>query len=117
MSEVKVTLPDATIVTAPKVAADALIPFEHLNAGNCDKALAGYRQIKQIKKDTPDNAAISQFRLNGPGYGYMRAKKLPEAPEEHERRGGIEEVKRGAKLATQKHKIHSCTSSWHLYYR
>jgi CubicO group peptidase (beta-lactamase class C family) len=76
VSELKVTLPDATIVTAPKVAAGALIPFEHLNAGDFEKALAGYRQIK---KDTPDNAAISQFRINGLGYGYMRAKKMPEA--------------------------------------
>lgn len=76
VSELKVTLPDGTIVTAPKVAADALIPFEHLSAGNFEKALAGYRQIK---KDTPDNASINQFRLNGLGAGYLRAKKLPEA--------------------------------------
>ena len=76
VSELKVTLPDGNIVTAPKVAADALIPFEHLNAGNFEKALAGYRQVK---KDTPDNAAINQFRLNGLGAGYLRANKLPEA--------------------------------------
>ncbi|HXQ71712.1 MAG TPA: serine hydrolase [Pyrinomonadaceae bacterium] len=76
VSELKVTLPAGNIVTAAKVAADALIPFEHLNAGNFEKALAGYRQIK---KDTPDNAAINQARINGLGYGYMRAKKMPEA--------------------------------------
>lgn len=76
VSELQVTLPAGNIVTAPKIGADALIPFEHLNAGNFEKALAGYRQIK---KDTPDNAAINQGRINGLGYGYMRAKKMPEA--------------------------------------
>jgi len=76
VSELQVTLPAGNIATAPKVTADALIPFEHLMAGNIDKALAGYRQIK---KDTPDNAAVGEARINGLGYGFLRAKKLPEA--------------------------------------
>lgn len=76
VSEVQATLPGGVIVKAPKVAADALIPFEHLNTGNIDKALAGYRQIK---KEQPDNAAVSEARINGLGYGFLRAKKLPEA--------------------------------------
>ena len=76
VSELQVTLPAGNIAKAPKVAADALIPFEHLMAGNIDKALAGYRQIK---KDTPDNAAVGEARINGLGYGFLRAKKLPEA--------------------------------------
>jgi len=63
-------------VTAPKVSAEMLVPFEHLNAGNIEKAMNGYRQIK---KEKPDNAAVSQGRLNGLGYGFLRAKKLPEA--------------------------------------
>lgn len=46
------------------------------NAGNFDKAVAGYRQIK---KDTPNNNAVSEGRLNNLGYGFLRAKKLPEA--------------------------------------
>ena len=62
--------------TAPKVSAEMLVPFEHLNAGNIEKAMEGYRQIK---KEKPDNAAVSQGRLNGLGYGFLRAKKLPEA--------------------------------------
>jgi len=62
--------------TAPKVSAERLVPFEHLNAGNIEKAMEGYRQIK---KEKPDNAAVSQGRLNGLGYGFLRAKKLPEA--------------------------------------
>ena len=61
---------------APKVSAEQLIPFEHLTAGNFDKALEAYRQIRN---ETPDNPAVSESRLNGLGYGFLRAKKLPEA--------------------------------------
>ena len=63
-------------VIVPKVAADALIPFEIFMTGNVDKALDAYREIK---KDDPDNAAIAEARINGLGYGFLRAKKLPEA--------------------------------------
>lgn len=76
VSELKVTLPAGNTTTAPKVAADALIPFEQLMAGNVEKAFAGYRQIK---KENPDNAAVTEARINGLGYGFLRAKKLPEA--------------------------------------
>jgi len=63
-------------VTAPKVSADALVPHELLTAGKMEEALAAYRQIK---KNQPDNVTVSEARLNGLGYGFMRAKKLPEA--------------------------------------
>jgi CubicO group peptidase (beta-lactamase class C family) len=76
VTEVQATLPAGNIVNAPKVAADALIPFEQLTAGNIDKALESYRQIK---KEQPDNAAVSEARINGLGLGFMRAKKLPVA--------------------------------------
>ncbi len=76
VSEIHVTLPGGQTVTAPKVAADALIPFEIFMTGAVDKALDAYRQIK---KDDPDNAAIGEARINGFGYGFLRAKKLPEA--------------------------------------
>jgi CubicO group peptidase (beta-lactamase class C family) len=76
VTEVQATLPAGNIVTAPKVAVDALIPFEQLTAGNIDKALESYRQIK---KEQPDNAAVSEARINGLGLGFMRAKKLPKA--------------------------------------
>ena len=62
--------------TAPKVSEEMLIPFEHLTAGNIEKAMEGYRQIK---KEKPDNASVTEARLNGLGYGFLRAKKLPEA--------------------------------------
>jgi len=63
-------------ITAPKVSLDAMIPFEQLVAGNVDKAIEGYRQIW---KDRPDTAAITEDRLNRLGYGFLRANKLPEA--------------------------------------
>ncbi|HEY0728476.1 MAG TPA: tetratricopeptide repeat protein, partial [Pyrinomonadaceae bacterium] len=62
--------------TVPKVPADALVPFEHLTAGNIEKAIEGYRQIK---KEKPDNAAVTEARINGLGYRFLREKKLPEA--------------------------------------
>ena len=76
VTEIVVALPNGSVQTAPKVAADDLIPFEHLNAGNFDKAIAGYRQIK---KETPNNNAVTEARINGLGYGFLRAKKLQEA--------------------------------------
>jgi CubicO group peptidase (beta-lactamase class C family) len=76
VNEIHVTLPGGEKLTLPKVTADALIPFEILMTGNIDKALDAYRQVK---KDDPDNAAVSEARINGLGYGFMRAKKLPEA--------------------------------------
>jgi len=76
VSEIQATLPRGERLTLPKVAADALIPFEMLMAGNIDKALDAYREIK---KEQPDNAAVTEGRINGLGYGFLRAKKLPEA--------------------------------------
>ena len=63
-------------INAPKLSAETLIPFEHLSAGNIDKAMEGYREIKRA---TPDNNAVTEGRLNGLGYGFLRSKKLPEA--------------------------------------
>src|SRR5689334_11925577 len=76
VSALRVSFQRGDPVIAPKVAADALIPFEIFMTGAVDKALDAYRQIK---KDDPDNAAISEARINGFGYGFLRAKKLPEA--------------------------------------
>jgi CubicO group peptidase (beta-lactamase class C family) len=67
---------DGGTSTAPKVSADALVPFEHLIAGNIARAIEGYRQIKA---EQPDNTAVSENRLNAVGYALLRAKKIPEA--------------------------------------
>ena len=66
----------ANVVTAPKVSADTLIPFEHLLAGNITKAVEAYRAIKKV---TPDSAIVAEDRLNSLGYRFLREKKLPEA--------------------------------------
>src|SRR6185503_16297797 len=76
VSELRLLLESGESITAPKVSAEPSIPFEHLTAGNIEKALEGYRQIK---KEKPDNASVSEGRINGLGYGFLRAKKLPEA--------------------------------------
>ena len=63
-------------MTAPKVSAETLIPYEQVVAGNISKAMEAYREIK---KATPENAAVSEDRLNRLGYGFLRTKKLLEA--------------------------------------
>ena len=76
VSELRLSFAGGTRITAPKVSAEPLIPFEYVVAGNIDKAVEGYRQIK---KEKPDNNAVSENRLNAVGYSFLRAKKLPEA--------------------------------------
>ena len=76
VSELQLSFAGGAGSTAPKVSAEMLIPYEHLTAGNIEKALEGYRQIK---KEKPDNASVTQGRLNSLGYSFLRQKKLPEA--------------------------------------
>jgi tetratricopeptide (TPR) repeat protein len=52
------------------------IPYELLQAGKTDEALAAYRLIK---KEQPDNVAVSEQRLNTLGYELLRAKKTRES--------------------------------------
>ncbi|HEX8336788.1 MAG TPA: serine hydrolase, partial [Pyrinomonadaceae bacterium] len=62
---------------APRVAAGAApIPYELLQAGKVDEAVAAYRLIK---KEKPDNVAVSEQRLNTLGYELLRAKKTRES--------------------------------------
>ena len=74
--ELLIVLPNGTRLSAPRVAPDDLVPFEQLAAGNIEKAVAAYRQIK---KETPNNASVAEGRLNGLGYRFLREKKLTEA--------------------------------------
>ncbi len=76
VSALQLSPPRGAAITAPKVSAETLIPFEHLSAGNISKAMDGYREIKRA---TPNNAAVAEQRLNSLGYGFLRSKKLPEA--------------------------------------
>jgi CubicO group peptidase (beta-lactamase class C family) len=61
---------------AARVGAGALVPYELLMSGKPAEALAGYRQIR---KEQPENVAVSEGRLNLLGYGLMGQKKLAEA--------------------------------------
>lgn len=63
-------------IEARRITAETLVPFELLMAGKFDEAMEGYRKIK---KEKPDNASVSEQRLNGLGYGLMQEKKLREA--------------------------------------
>ena len=64
------------MVEAKRVSAEAQVPLELLAAGKIDEGIGGYRKIK---KEQPDNATVSEQRLNNVGYGLMRSKKLAEA--------------------------------------
>lgn len=61
---------------APRLSDGTLIPYERLQAGKADEAVAAYRRIK---KEKPDNASVSEQRLNTLGYELLRAKKLRES--------------------------------------
>ncbi len=62
---------------APRLPADAApIPYELLQGGKADEAVAAYRAIK---KEKPDNVAVSEQRLNTLGYELLRAKRTREA--------------------------------------
>jgi CubicO group peptidase (beta-lactamase class C family) len=61
---------------APRLKDGAPIPYELLQAGKADEAVAAYRRIK---KEQPDNVAVSEQRLNTLGYELLRAKKLRES--------------------------------------
>jgi tetratricopeptide (TPR) repeat protein len=68
--------PNNTTSDAPRVNDDRPIPYELLQAGKTDDAVAAYRLIK---KGQPDNVAVSEQRLNTLGYELLRAKKTREA--------------------------------------
>lgn len=61
---------------APRMAKDAVVPYELLTAGRLEEASEGY---KKIKKEQPLNAAVQEARLNDLGYSLLRDKRLAEA--------------------------------------
>jgi CubicO group peptidase (beta-lactamase class C family) len=63
-------------VDAPRVTAEAAIPYELLLAGRADEALAAYRRIK---RERPGDASVSEARLNNLGYELLRQGKRREA--------------------------------------
>ncbi len=73
---IRLQFPDNNIVEARRINAETLVPFELLMLGKFDEAMEGYRRIK---KEQPDNASISEQRINTLGYVLLQEKKLPEA--------------------------------------
>jgi CubicO group peptidase (beta-lactamase class C family) len=60
-------------VDVKRISSDTLVPFELMQAGKVDEAIAKYRDIK---KETPNNASVDENRLNNLGYALMRDNKL-----------------------------------------
>ena len=61
---------------APRLAPGEMVPAELLLAGKASEAADAYRKIR---KEQPDNAAVSENRLNELGYQLLRQSKRAEA--------------------------------------
>jgi CubicO group peptidase (beta-lactamase class C family) len=61
---------------ARRISGESVIPFELLTAGKVNEAVEAY---KKIKREQPDNNAVSEDRLNLLGYGLLQQKKVAEA--------------------------------------
>jgi CubicO group peptidase (beta-lactamase class C family) len=61
---------------APRIAADARVPYELLMAGKVEEAVEGY---KRIKKEKPLNNVVQEARLNDLGYSLLRENKVSQA--------------------------------------
>lgn len=75
-AKVTVRAPNNTTADATRAPDDAPVPYELLQAGKTDEAVAAYRRIK---REQPDSVAVSEQRLNTLGYELLRAGKLREA--------------------------------------
>jgi CubicO group peptidase (beta-lactamase class C family) len=69
-------LQGANPLSAKRVSATELVPFELMENGKFEEALSQYRQIK---KEQPNNLTVSEDRLNNLGYNLLRQKKLEES--------------------------------------
>jgi tetratricopeptide (TPR) repeat protein len=67
---------NATGTEAPRMAKDAMVPYELLRAGKLAEAVEGY---KKIKREKPLNGAVQEARLNDLGYSLLREKRVAEA--------------------------------------
>lgn len=61
---------------APRIAKEAMVPYEMLMAGRIAEAVEGY---KQIKKEKPLNPTVQEARFNDLGYAMLRDKRMSEA--------------------------------------
>jgi CubicO group peptidase (beta-lactamase class C family) len=63
-------------IEARRLAQDEAIPYEQLMAGKFAEAVEAY---KKIKRESPNNNAVDEDRLNGLGYSLLRQKKIAAA--------------------------------------
>jgi len=61
---------------APRISPDFKIPYERLQAGGFEIAIAAYRKIKQ---EQPNNNLVEEGRLNNLGYELLGQKNYPAA--------------------------------------
>jgi CubicO group peptidase (beta-lactamase class C family) len=61
---------------APRISQGVMVPYEELMAGKLAEAAEGY---KKIKSEKPNNAVVSEARLNDLGYSLLQQKKIAEA--------------------------------------
>ncbi len=61
---------------ARRLAQDEVIPYEQLIAGKFAEAIEAY---KKIKRETPNNNAVAEERLNSIGYSLLEQKKIAAA--------------------------------------
>jgi len=61
---------------ARRLARDEAIPYEQLIAGKFAEAIGAY---KKIKRETPNNNAVAEERLNSVGYSLLEQKKITAA--------------------------------------
>ena len=67
---------EGNIFEAPRISKEMMIPYEILRAGRIDEAIEAYRKLK---RETPNNVAVTEEKFNQLGYTLLREKKYPEA--------------------------------------
>jgi len=75
VDKIKLKFPEGG-AEAPRMARDAMVPYEQLMAGKLAEAIEGY---KNIKREKPLNAAIQEARFNDLGYSLLREKRISDA--------------------------------------
>jgi CubicO group peptidase (beta-lactamase class C family) len=61
---------------ARRISKEMMIPYEILRSGRADEAVEAYRKIK---RESPNNVAVAEERINQLGYTLLGEKKYPEA--------------------------------------
>jgi tetratricopeptide (TPR) repeat protein len=63
-------------ITAKRIGAQTILPYQLLEADRYEEALAAYRDLK---RENPDDQSVSESRLNRMGYTYLGREELDRA--------------------------------------